>query len=293
MTEAARRIDIALTFDDNFWAPAYTLMRSIGLFTKRKTDLRFHLFHRALPADHVADLKKIEAEFGATLVWYDLEQSPTFLDIAKRAPQSPRLTNVIYARLVIDRLLDPAIKRVLYLDCDMLVRAPIERLYEIDLEGYPIAAVRDTQGVIITAGVDMARNLEVFDAADPYFNSGMILIDIDKWRQAGIFDHVERLLADGTFAKLHYDQDLLNLIFRNNWLQLSWRWNVIDARFVHEGLDGHIMHYTGHRKPWDLVSIVAFRRIYRHTMTNELFYRYWRYRWKRKLLRLLAWGPRR
>jgi lipopolysaccharide biosynthesis glycosyltransferase len=268
-------------------------MRSIGLFTRRKNDLRFHLFHRRLSTAQIADLKKIEAEFGATLVWYDLEGSPLFLDIAKRLRYNPRLTNIVYARLIIDRLIDPAIKRILYLDCDMLVRAPIERLYETDLDGYPIAAVRDTQGVIITGGVDMAHNLEIFDAADPYFNAGMILIDVDKWREARIMDHVERLLADGTFAKLHYDQDLLNLIFRNNWLQLSWRWNVIDARFVHEGLDGHIMHYTGYRKPWDLVSIVAFRRIYRHTMTNELFYRYLRYRWKRGLLKRLAWGWKR
>lgn len=274
-------IHIALTFDDNFWAPAYATMRSICIATRRRKDLVFHLFHRPLSDKHRADLMAIEAEFEARLVWHDLSQSGLFADLAERLPYNKRLTNIVYARLVIDRLLDPAITRVLYLDCDVLVRAPIEELYEIDMQDRPIAAVRDTQGPMIVGGRDLKNNRDIFDSADPYFNAGVILIDVEKWRDAGIVQRLEDALTNGVMARIYYDQDFLNLVFQRNWLRLSPLWNMIDARTVHEGLDPHILHYTGNMKPWHLVSLVAFRRSYRHVMTNELFYRYMRHRWKR------------
>ncbi len=282
-------LHIVLTFDDNFWAPAYATMRSVCIFTRRKSDLVFHLCHRTLSDEHKADLHKITAEFGAELIFYELDHSALFADIAARMPINRRLSNIVYARLVIDRLIDPMVGRVLYLDCDMMVRAPIEQLIEIDLQGFPVAAVRDTIGAFITGGKDLAKNRQIFDIADPYFNAGMVLIDVAKWRDAKLLDRLEALLADGTMARVYYDQDFLNLVFRNNWLRLPATWNTIDARHAHEGLDVNILHYTGERKPWHLVSNVAFRRLYRHVMTNELFYRFMRHRWKRywkKIFRL-------
>jgi len=282
-------IHIVLTFDENFWAPAYATMRSVCLFTKRRKDLVFHLCHRRLPEDQIADLRKIESEFGATLVWYDLESNELFQDIEQRMPYNKRLTNIVYARLLIDRLVDPAISRLLYLDCDMMVRTAVEDLYQIDMQGFPVAAVRDTLGAFIVGGRDLIHNRDIFDVADPYFNAGMILIDVEQWRAAGILDRLEAYFADGTMSRIHYDQDFLNLVFRDRWLHLDPRWNTIDARHPHEGLDPAILHYTGPFKPWHVVSNVAFRRIYRHVMTNELFYRFMRHRWKRwwqKKLRL-------
>jgi lipopolysaccharide biosynthesis glycosyltransferase len=281
-------IHIALTFDDNFWAPAYAVMRSICLFTKRRGDLVFHLLHRPLSDEHRDDLRAIESEFGARLVWYDLDRSPLFADIAARMPENKRLSNIVYARLVIDQFVDPSITRILYLDCDLLIRAPIETLYETDLEGHPIAAVRDTLGPFIVGGRDLKNNRDLFDIADPYFNAGVLLIDLERWRQARLIDRLEAMFADGTMDRIYYDQDFLNLVFKHDWLRLAPTWNVIDARHAHEGLDLNIMHYTSAQKPWQLVSNVAFRRIYRHVMTNELFYRYLRHRLKRRLRRLVG-----
>ena len=283
-------IHIALTFDDNFWAPAYALMRSVCLFTHRREDLVFHLFHRTLTSEHHADLERIAEEFGARLVWYDLDGSELFADIAARMPVNKRLTNIVYARLVIDRLLPADVERVLYLDCDMLVREKIEALYDIDMEGFAIAAVRDTAGPFIVGGRDLRRNRDIFDLADPYFNAGMILIDVAQWREAAIVDRLEQALRDGVMARIYYDQDLLNLIFRDNWLHLPVRWNIMDARKPHEAFNPAILHYTGKQKPWDLFSTTAYHRTYRHVMTNELFYRFMSHRrkrfWNKQLRRL-------
>ncbi|MCP8883171.1 glycosyltransferase family 8 protein [Devosia sp. XJ19-1] len=285
---------VALTFDDNFWAPAYATMRSVCLFTHSRQALVFHLCHRTLSAAHRADLEKIIEEFPVELRWYDLDQSELFQDIAARMPENTRLSNIVYARLMIDRLVGSEVARILYLDCDMLVREDVSFLFELDLEGKAIAAVRDPVGALITGQRDLARNRDLFDPADCYFNAGMVLIDVASWREADIIGRMEAAYASGVMQRIYYDQDLLNLIFKDKWLKLPWRWNTIDARHAHEGLDPAILHYTGENKPWGVLSgmlqSVAYARLYRHVMTNDLFYRFARHRWKRWWKKKLGLG---
>ncbi|WP_169194259.1 glycosyltransferase family 8 protein [Devosia sp. MC1541] len=276
---------IALTFDENFWAPAFATMRSVCLFTQTPEELVFHLCHRTLSPSHKADLEAIRKEFAVELRWYDLDQSDLFRDIATRMPENKRLSNIVYARLMIDKLVGPDVERILYLDCDMMVRDDVCYLFDLDLEGNSIAAVRDTAGALITGGRDLLGNRDIFNPADYYFNAGMVLIDITKWREADILARMEEAYATGVMQRIYYDQDLLNLIFKGKWHRLNWRWNLIDARVVHESFDPAIVHYTGDMKPWGtlagLFRTVAFARLYRHVMTNELFYRFAKHRWKR------------
>src|SRR5690606_26886731 len=96
-----------------------------------------------------------------------------------------------------------------------------------------------------------------------------------------IRNELDELDANGTLARLYYDQDILNLLFRGNWHRLPWRWNVINAHYAHEAIDPAILHYTSF-KPWavlgGILHTTAFAQQYRHIMTNELFYRFARHR---------------
>ena len=121
-------IHIVLAFDDNFWAPAYTVMRSICLSTHRRGDVVFHLLHMPITDEHRHDLDGITREFGATLRWYPLEKSDLFDFFAAGLPASARWPKVVYARMLLAELLPEDIERIINLDCDMLVRAPLEKL---------------------------------------------------------------------------------------------------------------------------------------------------------------------
>ena len=279
---------IAYCFDNNFWAPAYAAMRSVCIATRRRTDLNFHLLHNGLDPRHKEDLDKIEEEYGAHLHYYDLNESDLFKTHGEKGRYIARLTHIIYARLMLHEILPPEITRVIYMDCDMYVRAPIEELFEMDMEGYPIAAVRDPYSDFIIAGRDLKANLDLFDLADPYFNSGLIVIDREKWAAAEVMERYKTMIADGTMDRLYYDQDVLNIIFRDKWKRLDTLWNVFNPRVPHETFDPKLLHYTGPRKPWHLVSATAFARTYRHVMTNELFYRFMRFRVKRRLRRWIG-----
>jgi lipopolysaccharide biosynthesis glycosyltransferase len=276
-------INVALTFDANFWAPAFATMRSVCLHTKRRKDLVFHLCHRPLHQDQIDDLREIESEFGATLHFYDITQSEEFKRVIAPLPFNKRLTNIVYARLLFDHLLPQDVERLIYLDCDMMVVAPIEDLWVMQLNGHPIGAVTDPWGPFISAGRDFRLNKDLCDPADIYFNAGMLLIDMEKWRQVNITAKIKTFTAEGVMDRIYYDQGFLNIIFRDDFLPIDRKWNLIGPHKAHEALDACILHYVGKSKPWNLVSNVAFFRMYRHVMTNRIFYKFFRHRMRRRL----------
>ena len=172
----------------------------------------------------------------------------------------------------------------------MMVRAPIERLFDIDMQGFPLAAVPDYLGAQVMTRRSLIDPRGIFDPAMRYFNAGMLLIDMHKWRQMDILGKFEQAIADGTLNKIYYDQDFLNLTFRENWLELQQLWNLLDPRPSHMALNPHILHYTGAAKPWLIKPKVAFARLYRHVMTNVVYYEYLLERspaWQRPVIRLI------
>lgn len=273
-------IHIVLTFDDNFWAPAYAVARSVCLTTHRR-DITFHLLHDGLTAAHRDDLDRLSGEFGVTVIHHELTEHAEFNRICRSLPVDGRLHTVMYARLLLPELLPEGIERVVYLDCDTLVVSPIEVLADHDMDGMPIAAVSDALKLYNMMGRDMRAKAGLFDPAQDYFNSGVLLIDMEKFAAADPAAQLKAFKTSGLLEKLYFDQDMLNLIFKDRWYKLDWRFNVTDPHISHQAMAPHIVHYTGKVRPWHLYSHVAFRRTYRHVMTNELFYRYLRHRWLR------------
>jgi lipopolysaccharide biosynthesis glycosyltransferase len=283
MTTPDRALHIALAFDENFGPPAYATARGICLSTRRRGDLVFHLCHPGLTNETLALLETIVAEFGATLVHHNVAEDPDYRHFASSLPHTRYISEVMYARLLLGRIIDPAIKRIVYLDCDILVRAPIEGLLEQDLGGRPLGAVRDGQAPVPGNGRDIRQLRDLLDPADRFFNSGVLVIDLDQWREIEIVAALTALQKDGTLERLGNDQRILNHLFGNNWTQIDPSWNTFAVGKLVELTDPKAVHYTGLDKPWNLINFAPFGRPYRHVMTNEVFYRYMRQRWVRSL----------
>lgn len=284
-------IHIALTFDDGFWAPAYATMRSICLASRRRADLVFHLLHKRLSAKHRAVLDTIGTEFGAALKDYPLDRDQAFADIAVGFTFRYRFNEMVLARLVFDRLL-AGVERLIYVDCDVMVMAPIETLWNTDLGGMALGAISDPNRHLVMLGREFRGKADLFNFHDDYLNSGVLLIDLKKWAAADLVARTAEFRRQGILDRLYYDQDIINLVFRGNWQKLDSRWNVGNARPAHEMLEPFLLHYSGDRKPWNLISGAAFAGLYRHVMTNDVFYRFFRERLARRLLKPVRWAQK-
>src|SRR5690554_1742031 len=139
-------------------------------------------------------------------------------------------------------------------------------------------------GCMSLPGGTCARN--AFSMADPYFNAGVMLIDMAQYRQMDFSAELARLPAE-ELAQFYYDQDMINFCFRGRILELEPRWNLQNAEPAHEVFNPAVVHYSANPKPWFAWSRVAFKRTYRHLMTNSYYYQYRRERLVRLAKRYL------
>ena len=69
--------------------------------------------------------------------------------------------------------------KIIYLDCDLIVEQQLSKLFNYDIGRYPIAAVED-----MWSGKDDNYERLGYDRKYGYFNSGVLLINLDMWRES-------------------------------------------------------------------------------------------------------------
>ena len=185
-----------------------------------------------------------------------------FSPFVRGASGRGRLSNAVFRRLFLDRILPDAYERIVSINSDMLIRRPgIGRLAEIDLGDAPIAASYDMIFFMDFNGGALARQflrhrLSLgLDLATPYFNAGLIAIDRARWgaQQLG-----ERALAAIRARPDRYpflEQSALNELIAGGFAPLSPRYNFMGDFFLldlEELIDPIVLHFVNDPKPWDL-----------------------------------------
>jgi lipopolysaccharide biosynthesis glycosyltransferase len=152
----------------------------------------------------------------------------------------------VYIRLFIPHFLPTEIEKAIYLDVDMITMTDISILWNLSLKGYILAAVKDRSKIIGSpwGGIINHKALGL-DPNAPYFNSGLLVIDLKKWRKTNLTDDVLNCISSNKAYTSFPDQYGLNVIFVNNWLQLDERWNSYAPGDI---LDPFVIHFIG-RKP--------------------------------------------
>lgn len=172
----------------------------------------------------------------------------------------------IYTRLFIPNFIEESIKKVIFLDVDMIMLEEISKLWTIDLEGKTVAAVQDQFIQVVSRWGGLANHEQLGIPADTkYFNSGLMVIDIDQWKKEDVTNRVIKSVSDHKEHSLFGDQYGLNVILNEQWKLLNPLWN----RFAYsEEERPFLIHFTG-RKP--IYKSYEFSEKYK-----DIFYTYLR-----------------
>ena len=186
-------------------------------------------------------------------------------------PISGHISPATYFRLLIPELL-PQYDKALYLDADMLVLGDLTELWATDVSDYPVFAVQDEHAPVVSSRHGLINYRELGIPEDrAYFNSGVLLLNLEAWRREEIALRVADYLLANREAARWWDQDGLNVILADRWGRLDARWNRFGSMLPPSAMDEltppAIVHYAGWRKPWT--------RHYRHS-SRELFDRFLR-----------------
>ena len=130
-----------------------------------------------------------------------------------------------YARLFVSELLPSEIDRVLYLDCDTVITSSLSELWNINLGENVVGAVQDQ----VAKNVKSAVGLETIDR---YFNSGVLLINLKKWREMKIGDRCLQFIDEHAGKVIHHDQGVLNGILKTCWFRLPIKYNVMTIHYM-------------------------------------------------------------
>lgn len=111
-----------------------------------------------------------------------------------------------------------------------------------------------------------------------YVNSGVLLIDVRRWRELGLAARVIDYACRAGNRLAYHDQDAINAVLAGRILTLPFRWNCQARMFRANGSlteadrtairaatrDPAIIHYTTAQKPWMFTAFMPKRALYRH-----------------------------
>lgn len=178
----------------------------------------------------------------------------------------------------------PQLDKVLYIDSDVLVLHDLNTVYQTDIEGKYLAVVKDPSWFFENMHV-LELNLE---ERGFYFNSGVMLMNLKKFREDGL----ERQLEDYTNNnfRTYMDQDALNVVVGNDVVLLPFEANAMNFFFEHNDLQTMgqfygrnwqnyeevfapvtILHFASSKKP--LGPTAANNEFFR--MLQRLWYKYY------------------
>lgn len=145
-------------------------------------------------------------KYGRELIMIDAV--PVIERVKKLNIPSYRGSLAANCRLLFETFIREDVDRLLYLDCDTLVVSSLTELPRVDMNGKAVGVVRDSL-------TDEYKTLIGFYENDDYFNSGVLLIDVERWREQNItgllFDYAKNVRS----AFCNPDQDLLNIVLRD------------------------------------------------------------------------------
>ncbi|CAM8962639.1 unnamed protein product [Rhodiola kirilowii] len=194
-----------------------------------------------------------------------------------------------YARNYLAELLEPCVKRVIYLDSDLILVDDVAKLWETNFAGKTIGAPEYCHANFskyFTARFWSSDKFsETFSGRKPcYFNTGVMVIDLVKWRRFEYTKQIEKWMEIQRSERIYELGSLppFLLIFAGNLAPIEHRWNQHglggdnvkgSCRDLHSG-PVSLLHWSGSGKPWlrldakkpcPLDAIWAPYDLYQHT----------------------------
>lgn len=263
-------IHIACNIDHNY--VRYCGVTLVSLFeNNRGEEFTAHIMARGLDDGDRDVLRSLARRYGHDILFH--EPDGHLLDGFTIRATHGRLSTAAYYRCFLPDILPADVDRVLYLDCDIVVRGSVAPLWATLLDAQTAVAAVEDMGCGEAGRYDVLH----YPQSDSYFNSGVLLVNLAYWREHGVaqacMDYYRRYPERIVFN----DQDLLNCVLHDRKRLLDVKWNVQDGfyrtsvgsawRREHAEALRHpvVLHFTN-RKPWSYDS--------QHPLRAE-FFKYW------------------
>lgn len=250
-------INIVMAVNKAFLKPLKVAFKS--LVENSKNHFKLYLLNSSLTEKELNELTHfIEINCKSEFKVIDIDES-LFVGFPLSSKQ---FTIESYYRIFIPYFLPKDMERCMWLDADTLILNDISCYYFQDLKGKSISACLDINNDKL---MSHKKNLRLWN--NNYFNSGVILYDLDKVRKGLSYTKIQNTMKEYSTELCYYDQDLLNILFYEDILYYdkSINYQLFDNFSNINDENIAILHFVGRIKPWN------------YKYVNKQKYMYWRY----------------
>ena len=270
-------IPIVFSADDNYAPYLGITIQSLINNSDKNNFYRILIFNESLNEEY----KQILTNLATNNTFIEIVDVEKYID-SSNLYETRHFTKAMYYRLIIPRILKNN-KKVIYLDCDILIMKDIAELFNVSLGDNVLGVVRNLCNIFTKKYVINTLNL----SSDTYFNSGVLVFNCEKYLEYNIDKECFNILKVN--KNLNYpDQDILNIACKEKVKYLDDRWNVqwhhlwgdeigipLADEFKEEYSKAiespYILHYTTHIKPWSYPNRKYADRFWDYARQSEFF----------------------
>jgi lipopolysaccharide biosynthesis glycosyltransferase len=197
----------------------YAGISMVSLFENNKNIDKINIY---VLGENLSDGSKVKIErqvdvYGRKV--YFVDTKALVIKMQKLGIPQYRGSYATNMKMFISEYINNDIDRLMYIDSDTIICGDLSSLLSMSMDGKPIAMVLDSLCAKHKVAVGLCRD-------DYYFNGGIILFDVKKWNECRCTD---RIMEHVRNVRAHYmapDQDLINVIFRNEIKRLDISYNL-------------------------------------------------------------------
>ena len=274
-------MNIVCATDNNF--VQHCAVTLISILKNNPNDINIYILTEGLSEDNESKLNQLVTNNGGQIHIILVNG-----EVLKECPMPnmsvlDHISVATYYRLLVSKLLPENIDKVIYFDCDIVVRHNLDDLWNYSVSGNAIAAVYQ----ISKSNIDAANRLG-YPISYGYFNAGVLLINLKYWRDHNISERLFEFLNLKKEKIIYHDQDVLNGVLYDKCQRLPIKWNMLTYFFIkkimnindvingeiinsyadyknqilNEKDDPSVIHFVYKPKPWDAGCDHPYKNIY-------------------------------
>ncbi len=255
-------VPIFYAADENYMPYLAVALTSLKATKSADYDYKIHVLYTGGLCEHAKKIQKME-EDGFSVSFEDVTEKINRITDCIHCRDY--YTPAIYYRLMIPEMF-PQYDKVLYMDCDTVLLEDIAKLYIIDIGDNYIGAVADQAVAAVPQFVEYTKNA-LGISAENYFNSGVIVMNLKKFREIDFYDKFNAVLRSYDFT-VAPDQDCLNLICKDKVYYYDGGWNQMPIAGANDKKP-MLIHYNLTMKPWHYDGVLYEEYFWEYAKKTE------------------------
>lgn len=273
-------MDILYTLNDKFVPQVASSICSVCENNKEIDKIVFYLISNGITDVNKKKLEQFVKKYNREIEIKELGDLKQYFDFKF---DTTGWNSIVLARLVLDKFLPKDIEKVLYLDGDTIVRGSLNELWNLNIDDYIL-------GASIEPTVDRTRKINLGLENKPYFNAGVLLVNLNKWRTLGASKMILDYYKKNNGKLFANDQDAINgalsdliytLLPKYNFYNIFYQYPysflcklMKPVQYIKEEdfkdcvKEPVIIHYLGEERPWRIGNHHKYKNDYIKYLSN-------------------------